>query len=91
MKTDIRLWAVVLTGALLLGCSRDPNVRKLKYFRSGQQYFQKGKYREAALEFQNAIQLDSRYADAHYQLAQVDLRESLYTGAYQELLRGVDL
>ena len=92
MRTWIRLSAaIVLAGILLLGCSRDPNVRKQKYFESGAKYFQAQKYREAALEFQNAIQIDPRFAQAHYQLAQCYLRESLWNGAYQELLRTTDL
>src|ERR1700680_4226065 len=92
MRTWIRWWAAsALAGALLLGCSRDPNARKQKYFESGTQYFQAQKYREAAIEFQNAIQLDPRFLRAHYQLAQSYLRQSLWNGAYQELLRITDL
>ena len=56
--------AVCLLGALLTGCSRDPNVRKQKYLESGQRYFDKGQYREAEIQFENAIQVDSRFADA---------------------------
>ena len=76
-----------LAGVLLLGCTRDPNVQKQKYFQSGAQYLQSGKYREAAIEFQNAIQIDPRFVQAHYQLAQTYLKESLWNSAYQELLR----
>jgi hypothetical protein len=31
----------LLLSALLTGCSRDPNVRKQKYFDSGEDYFAK--------------------------------------------------
>ena len=61
--------SVCLLAALLTGCSRDPNVRKQKYLESGQRYFDKGQFREAAIQFENAIQVDSRFADAHYKLA----------------------
>src|SRR5271169_6936058 len=54
-----------LLAAVVTGCSRDPNVRKQKYFDSGEKYFAEGKYREAALQYSNAIQIDSRYAQAH--------------------------
>jgi outer membrane biogenesis lipoprotein LolB len=37
--------------ALLTACSRDPNVRKQKYFDSGEKYFAEGKYREAAIQY----------------------------------------
>ena len=92
MRTHIRfLGAVLLAGFVLGGCSRDPNVRKQKYFDSGTRYFHAGKYREAAIELENAIQLDPNFAAAHYQLAQCYIREAFWNGAYQQLLRTVDL
>ncbi|MGC1646125.1 MAG: hypothetical protein WA741_09880, partial [Candidatus Sulfotelmatobacter sp.] len=49
---------------VLTGCSRDPNVRKQKYFESGEKYFAEGKYREAEIQYRNATQLDARFAQA---------------------------
>jgi len=83
--------AVCLLGALLTGCSRDPNVRKQKYLESGQRYFDKGQYREAAIQFQNAIQVDSRFADAHYKLALTAMKLQQWPSAFQELTRTVEL
>src|SRR3984957_9143430 len=60
---------VLLAGLTLPVCHRNPQVAKQKYFDKGAQYFQQGKYNEAAIEFQNALQIDSNFADAHYQLA----------------------
>ena len=76
---------------LLTGCTRDPNVRKQKYFDSGQKYFAEGKYREAAIQFSNAVQIDSRFADAHAQLAQTYLKLGDNPRAFQELSRTVEL
>src|ERR1044071_9361791 len=81
----------VLRLALMLGtitllfsaCHRDPNVRKQKFFKSGQEYFQQGKYREAAIQFQNATQIDPHYAEAHYQLAQSYLKLQQWTAAFK--------
>ncbi len=87
----MRLIVVLALLAILGGCSRDPNVRKQKYYESGQRYFEKGKYREAALQFGNAIQVDSKYADAHYQLAKTDIKLQDWLHAYQELNRTLDL
>ncbi len=73
----VRLFVVaVLIGSLLSGCSRDPNVRKRKYLESGEQYFKKGKYAEAAIQYSSAIQVDPRFVEAHYRLglAYVQLR-----------------
>ncbi|MGC1796820.1 MAG: tetratricopeptide repeat protein, partial [Candidatus Acidiferrales bacterium] len=63
------LWiALLVVTTIVTGCSRDPNVLKQKHFNRGQAYFQQGKYQEAAIEFQNAIQFDSKFSQAHYQL-----------------------
>ncbi len=77
--------AVCLLAGLLTGCSRDPNVRKQKYLESGQRYYDKGQYREAEIQFENAIQVDSRFADAHYKLALAALKLEQWPTAYQEL------
>src|SRR5271157_1257514 len=81
----------LVVSLLFPSCSRDPNVRKQKYFQSGQRYFEKGKYREAAIEFVNAIKIDPGYAEAHHQLAETYLRLQKGQGAYQELARTVEL
>src|SRR5882762_9650285 len=83
--------AVCVLAALLTGCSRDPNVRKQKYLESGQRYFDKGQYREAEIQFENAIQVDSRFADAHYKLALAAMKLQQWPTAYQELLTTVQL
>ena len=69
------------------GCSRDPNVRKQKYFDSGEKYFAEGKYREAVIQYRNAIQIDPRFAQAHYQLSQTYLKLGDKNHAFQELNR----
>ena len=58
------------TAALLAGCHGDPNVRKQKYLESGERYSAEGKYREAAIQYLNALKVDKNFADAHYALAQ---------------------
>jgi tetratricopeptide (TPR) repeat protein len=83
--------ACVAAAAVLVGCSRDPNIRRKEYFDSGMRYFQRAKYREAAIQFQNSLQADPYYSDAHYELAQCFLKDGAWTGAYQELLRTLEL
>jgi tetratricopeptide (TPR) repeat protein len=88
----VRFVLLIGTIALLFSaCHRDPNVRKQKYFKSGQQYFEQGKYREAAIEFQNAARIDPHYAAAHYSLAQSYLRLQQWTAAFNELSRTIDI
>ena len=78
--------------ALLTACnSRNPEVRKQKYFDSGEKYFAEGKYREAAIQYANAVQIDSRFAQAYYKLSQAHLKLGDTTRAFQELNRTVEL
>ncbi|PYX46299.1 MAG: hypothetical protein DMG79_16830 [Acidobacteria bacterium] len=85
------LLSCFLIALFATGCSRDPNVRKQKYFESGGKYFDEGKYREAAIQYSNAVQIDSRFAQAHYQLGQVYLKLGDTTRAFQELSRTVEI
>jgi tetratricopeptide (TPR) repeat protein len=66
-------------------------VRKQKYLESGQSYSNQGKYREAAIQFSNALRIDRNFVDAHYALAQAYLHMGAMTSAYGELQRTVDL
>jgi tetratricopeptide (TPR) repeat protein len=76
---------------LLAGCHRDPNVRKHKYLESGNRYSAEGKYREAAIQYLNALKVDKSYPDAHYALAQTYMHLGQFSAAYGELTRTVDL
>jgi cellulose synthase operon protein C len=88
----IAVLMVIMAAVLaILGCSRDPNVKKQKYFDSGNRYFEKGKYAEAAIQYSNAIQVDPKFADAHYKLAQSYLHVQAWQKAYRELQRTIDL
>jgi tetratricopeptide (TPR) repeat protein len=86
-----RLLVCCFLVTVLAGCTHDPNVRKQKYFDSGEKYFAEGKYREAAIQYTNAIQIDSRFAQAHYQLGQAYLKLRDNDRAFQELNRTVEL
>ena len=80
-----------LLAALCTSCSRDPNVRKQKYFDSGEKYFAQGKYREAVIQYSNAVLIDPRFAQAHFQLSQTYLKLGDTSRAFQELSRSVEL
>jgi tetratricopeptide (TPR) repeat protein len=85
------IFCLIVISVLLSACSHDPNARKQKHFQSGQHYFEKGKYEEAAIEFLNATKIDPDYADAHYQLAQSCLKMQQWSRAHQEFARTVEL
>lgn len=81
----------VLTTLGLSGCKHDPNVQKQKYLESGKRYEKEGKYREAAIQFSNALKVDKNFAPAHYELAKTYLHLGSMVAGYQELQRTVAL
>jgi tetratricopeptide (TPR) repeat protein len=81
----------LLIPILFTGCNRDPNVRKQRFLESGNRYRDQGKTRESAIQYANALQLDPRFAEAHYQLGDAYLKLKDYNRAYQELFRAVEL
>jgi tetratricopeptide (TPR) repeat protein len=89
---SIRVIAFVL--AMLVGlvsCSRDPAVVKKRYFESGNKYFDRGRYKEASIQYRNALKRDMKYGPAHYKLALVSLKVGDIGGAVQSLRRAIEL
>jgi len=76
---------------LLAGCSEDPEVAKLRYFESGNQYLENEEYDAAIIEYRNAIELDRRYGEARKQLGRALIAVGNLRGAYQERIRAADL
>src|SRR5690348_10243597 len=84
--------AIIL--ALILGlsaCSRDPEVVKKRYFESGNKYFDNGRYKEASIQYRNALKRDPRYGPAHYKLALTSLKTNDAGGAVNSLRRAIEL
>ncbi|HEV2485783.1 MAG TPA: tetratricopeptide repeat protein [Terracidiphilus sp.] len=77
--------------AMLAGCHGDPNIRKQKYLESGRRFSVDGKYREAAIQYLNALKVDNDFIDAHYELAQAYEHLGQSTEACAELARTIDL
>ncbi len=75
----------------LSGCKHDPNKQKQKYLESGKRYEGDGKYREAVIQFSNALRVDKNFAPAHYELAKTYLQLGSVVAGYQELQRTVQL
>lgn len=72
-------------------CNRDPKVVSKKYVDSGNKYFEKGKYKEAALMYRNALKKDGLNGEAYYRLGLTDLRMSRPGEASRALRRAVEL
>jgi pentatricopeptide repeat protein len=94
METLRRLSAlllVVLAVGFLPACSRNPLALKRKYFDSGNRYFEQGKYREAAIQFSNAVRVDPNYAEAQFGLGVTDQRLGRWQESYRALTKAIEL
>jgi tetratricopeptide (TPR) repeat protein len=65
---------VLLFAITLVSCKRDPNVAKKQYLESGNKYFEHGRYKNAAIQYQNAIKIDRKYGPAYYKLGSLYLK-----------------
>lgn len=93
MKNRILLNAVVssLLVGFLAGCYTDPSVRKKKYLASGDRYSAEGKYREAAIQYENSLKADKNFPAAHFALANTYMHMDAYPAAFREYSRTVEL
>src|SRR5271165_1324629 len=77
---------------LLLGaCNSDPRVASRKYVESGNQYFGKGKLKEASLLYRRALQKDAKCAEAWYRLGLANDRLGSFVDARKDFARAMDL
>ena len=86
---SVALILSVLIG--LVSCSRDPAVVKKRYFESGNKYFDRGRYKEASIQYRNALKRDPKYGPAHYKMALVSLKTGDVGGAVSSLRKSIEL
>jgi tetratricopeptide (TPR) repeat protein len=68
----IRMFSRGLVAALVLtvaACS-NPEAEKKQYFDSGMKFAAEKKYQEAIVQFRNAVRVDNKFGEAHFQLAE---------------------
>jgi tetratricopeptide (TPR) repeat protein len=81
----------VLAALLFTACSTDPNKRKLNYLKDAEKYVAAGKYQEAVIQFRNALEIDPRFATAHYELGCAYMALKIPDAAFRELNEAVTL
>ncbi len=90
MKLPAQLLVVLFLILGLSACS-SPEEKAAEFIKNGQTWLEKKEYAKAALEFQNAIQLDKTQAPAWYGLALIKEQEGDLKASFGYLNKVVDI
>jgi uncharacterized protein (TIGR02996 family) len=82
---------VIALAAMVSSCKKDPEVAKREYFASGNKYFDQQQYKEAVVQYRNAVQQDPKFGDARLKLAETYQKLNDYRNAYREYIHAADL
>src|ERR1700752_1986750 len=96
MKRSVVLAGVIL---LLLGGGHfayyrlfgSPEMNRDRYLAEARNYLKESKINEAIIEFRNAVKADPRSSEARFEFGMTLMKRGDIRGAYQELVRAVDL
>jgi putative PEP-CTERM system TPR-repeat lipoprotein len=84
------VWVLPLCLLLAGGCSKDPEYAKQQYLESGNRFFEQGKYKEAIVQYRNALQQDQRFGEARLKLAQAYTHVGDRRASLREWVRAAD-
>jgi len=84
-------WAVVVGVLLGAGCNRSPEAKKARYLERGDAYYSQQKYREAVIEYRNALQIDQANIHAMQRLGLAYFQLGEITQSYPLLLKTKEL
>ncbi len=85
------VWLVVLLVAIYCCACSSMEQQRDNFLASGQALYQQGDYVRARLQFQNALQIDPKFAPAYLWLAKTELNLKNPQGAYGALNQAVEL
>src|SRR5664279_984222 len=86
-----KFWLFLPLLLMLASCSSDPKGQAQRYVENGNKFYEKEKYKEAAIMYRRAIQRYKLSGEAYYRLGLTSLKLSAYTDAYGNLIRAVEL
>jgi tetratricopeptide (TPR) repeat protein len=82
----MKILMIVLLMVMVQACTK-PEDKIKNYLANGKALMQKGNYDKAKIEFKNVLQLDSKQAEAYYNLALIDEKKQNWQGMYSNLSR----
>ncbi|HEX9158375.1 MAG TPA: tetratricopeptide repeat protein, partial [Syntrophales bacterium] len=87
----VRFCGVALISGLLSSCSSTPAELVAKHAKRGDEYVQKEKFKEAVIEYKNAVKAGPKDAALRFKLAKAALEAKDARTAFQELQKTVEL
>src|SRR5437763_16710876 len=87
----VALLLTLLAVALIIGACTTPEKAKAQHVARGQALLKDKKFQEAALEFRSALQIDEKFADAHWGLANAYEGLQRYQEAFEEMKQTAEL
>ena len=78
---------IIVCSIVLVGCSKSPEEKRSAYLASANEYMQEEKYAEAAIQFQNALQIAPDDAETLITLGEVQLKLMRANEAYKAFSR----
>jgi len=85
------VWVMALLVVVSLCACSSMEQKRDKFMASGKELYQKGDYVRARLQFQNALQIDPKFAEAFLWLGKTELKRGNPRGAYGSLNQAVEL
>src|SRR5688572_28568775 len=74
-----------------VACSGDPEAAKRQYIADGDRFMAEKKYNDAALQYRNAVRLDSNFGEGRMKLSESHLATGDGRNALRESVRAADL
>ncbi|MEQ1560273.1 MAG: tetratricopeptide repeat protein [Methyloglobulus sp.] len=82
----MKIVLIVLCMIMVQACTK-PEEKIKNYLANGKTLFEKGTYDKARIEFKNVLQLDSKNAEAYYNLALIDEKRQNWQAMFANLSR----
>src|SRR3989337_3927800 len=76
---------------VIIGCSSSPEELRARHTKRGDEYFQKEMYKEAVIEYKNAVKAAPKDSSLRLKLAKAALEAKNINTAYEELTNAVGL
>ena len=76
------IWTIAVLIFVSLFACRSAEEKRTKFYNKGLAFYEDGDYDRARIEFSNAIQIDTKYAESYHMLGMTYLKKMNYNKAY---------